>query len=182
MSIGVNDKTGGHVSDSPMLKGSVSGPAFPSHLHASRLDAPADSDTVANEVPGKEGTILVVDDEAPVVSVMKEIMESLGFRVYTAASGQEAVAIFFRHQETIDLVFLDMIMPGMSGEDTFEALRKINPDVKAVLASGYGSDERVRHVMERGCRGFIQKPFGIREISRKIREILNGAALTPTEP
>jgi len=123
-----------------------------------------------------------VDDEAPIACVMKEIMESLGLKVLTAASGEEAVSIFFRHQGTIDLVFLDMVMPGMSGEDTYEALRRIDPDVKVVLASGYSSDERVRRVMERGCRGFIQKPFGIREISKTIREILHGGAPVPTGP
>jgi len=72
----------------------------------------------------------------------------------------------------IDLVILDMVMPGMGGGAAFDALRAINPAVKIILSSGYSVDGVARTILDRGCNGFIQKPFLLAELSRKIREIL----------
>ena len=69
-------------------------------------------------------------------------------------------------------MILDLIMPGMDGEETFENLKKINPDVKVILASGYGMNEKIHRAMQMGCKAFIQKPYGIRAMSAKIREVL----------
>jgi two-component system cell cycle sensor histidine kinase/response regulator CckA len=119
-------------------------------------------------------TILVVDDEKNVASVITAILENLGYRVFTAGSGQEAIAIYLEKKEIIDLIVLDMVMPGMSGEKTYDALRGIDSDVKVILSSGYNLDDQTHRVLKRGCRGFVQKPFRSHEISRKIREALDG--------
>ena len=71
------------------------------------------------------------------------------------------------------MVILDMIMPGMSGGDTYDSLKEINPDVKTLLSSGYSISGQATEILERGCNGFIQKPFNMRDLSIKIREILD---------
>ena len=122
-------------------------------------------------VTGRE-TILLVDDEQSIAEVTKEILESLGYQVMTAGSGQEAIAIFMEKGKEIDLVILDMIMPGMGGGKAFAALREIDPGVKVILSSGYSVDGEARQILEKGCNSFIQKPFRVADISKKIREVL----------
>ncbi|MDD2671807.1 MAG: PAS domain S-box protein [Syntrophales bacterium] len=121
-------------------------------------------------------TILIVDDERAVMNATKEILEVLGYRVFAAGSGQEAVATYLEKKNQVQLVLLDMILPGMSGEATFLQLRDINPDLKIILCSGYSVNEKVRNIMERGCNGFLQKPFDMKILSRKIREVLDSSS------
>ena len=71
-----------------------------------------------------------------------------------------------------DLVILDMIMPGMSGGETYDRLKEISPDIRVLLSSGYSIDGQAAEILKRGCSGFIQKPFNIEQLSQKIREIL----------
>ncbi len=123
---------------------------------------------------GRE-TVLFVDDEKTIIEVMQDILESLGYRVLTASSGEEAVEIFQTMPEEIDLVILDVIMPGMGGMETFEAVKAIRPEVKVILSSGYSVNHIAKEIMEKGCRAFIQKPFNIETISRKVREVLQEA-------
>jgi PAS domain S-box-containing protein len=120
---------------------------------------------------GKE-TILLVDDEQVSITPIKELLESIGYRVIAAGSGQEAIAIYMEKGKGIDLVILDMIMPGISGGKTFDALLEIDPDVKVILSTGYSLNGEAQQIMNRGCKGFIQKPFRILDLTRKIREIL----------
>lgn len=105
-------------------------------------------------------------------TVMKEILESLGYRVLCAGSGQEALSIYMIKHKDIDLVILDMIMPGMGGGAAFDAMREINPGVKVILSSGYNLDGETRRILDRGCVGFLQKPFLIHELADKIRDCL----------
>jgi len=118
-------------------------------------------------------TIMVVDDEQINIAVMKEMLEILHYRVIPVGSGQEAVAVYMEKGKEIDLVILDMIMPGISGGRTFDILRGINPDVAVILASGYSAEGEARAIINRGCRGFIQKPFHLQALSRNVREVLN---------
>lgn len=115
--------------------------------------------------------ILLVDDEAHVLDVNREILETLGYRVVAAASGSEAIEAF-RGGGQFDLVLLDMIMPGMSGAETFDALRNINPDIRIILVTGYSFDGQAKAVLEKGCNGFIQKPFRISDLAQIIRNVL----------
>ena len=118
-------------------------------------------------------TILLVDDEPMVLDVSREMLASLGYRVHTAGNGQEAVALYLEHRDEVDLVILDMVMPGISGSGTFDRLREINPGVKVLLASGYSINGQAQGIMDRGCNGFIQKPFQMGKLSRRVREILD---------
>ena len=92
----------------------------------------------------------------------------------TAASGREAIDIYTRHTDAVDLIALDMIMPEMNGRATFEELKKINADVRVLLVSGYSLNKQVEEMLELGCNGFIQKPFDIIELSRALRGVLDG--------
>jgi DNA-binding NtrC family response regulator len=103
---------------------------------------------------------------------MQDILEALGYRVLTANGGEEAVRIYDSMKGDIDLVILDVIMPGMGGMETFEAIKAINHEVKVILSSGYSVNHIAKEIMDRGCRAFIQKPFNIETISKKVREIL----------
>jgi len=126
-------------------------------------------------------TILVVDDELSNIAVMVEMLEMLHFRVLPAGSGQEAVAVYRQKGKEIDLVILDMIMPGINGGKTFDILKEINPDVSVILASGYSAEGEARSILNRGCKGFIQKPFHMQELSRKVRDVLDGKS-NPSGP
>lgn len=127
-------------------------------------------------------TVLLVDDEEVILKVGEEILKTLEYNVLTARNGKEAVEILRKAQDGTgdehgqlpvpDLVILDMIMPEMGGAETFAEIKKINPDIKVLLASGYSVDGEAGRILAGGCNGFIQKPFTILEISSKIREIL----------
>jgi two-component system, cell cycle sensor histidine kinase and response regulator CckA len=120
------------------------------------------------------GTILLVDDQEVILTVGKEMLGILGYQVLVANSGQEALDLYSEWKEKIDVVILDMIMPSMGGGETYDKLRAVNRDVKVILSSGYSINGQAADIMSRGCNGFIQKPFNIRDISRKLREILDG--------
>ena len=118
-------------------------------------------------------TILLVDDEDEILKVGRLMLLKLGYRVLLAAGGREALDVYRRKQSEIDLVILDMIMPGMSGSDTFDQLRTMNPDVKVLLASGYSLNQRASLILARGCDGFLQKPFDLPVLSQKLRGLLD---------
>jgi len=84
-----------------------------------------------------------------------------------------AISLYRQSPDDIDLIVLDLIMPGASGSDTFDMLRQINAGVKVLLASGYSIDSQAIELMNRGCNGFIQKPYNLEDLSRQIDEILN---------
>ena len=117
--------------------------------------------------------ILLVDDEEMVADIGKDMLEKLGYTILVAFSGAEAIKIFNANRDEVKLVILDMIMPDMSGGETFNRLKAIKPDAKILLSSGYSLNGRASKIMKRGCNGFIQKPFNLKQISRKIREILD---------
>jgi two-component system, cell cycle sensor histidine kinase and response regulator CckA len=118
------------------------------------------------------GTILLVDDENMVLEVGARVLEKLHYAVLTAGNGQDAVALFARHADRIVLVILDMNMPGMSGGVVFEELRKLKPDVKVLLTSGYGLDGQTQTLLASGGCGFVQKPFSIAVLTQKLSDIL----------
>lgn len=128
---------------------------------------------MVDERQGKDDVyLLLVDDEEAVLDVNTELLETLGYHVFPARTGREAVEIYKRNSERIALVLLDMIMPEMSGLDTFHALKTINPDIKVILLSGYSFDDQAKRIMKSGCHAFIQKPFKISLLDEKIQEAL----------
>ena len=117
-------------------------------------------------------SILLVDDESMVLEVGEQLLQALGYQVTTASSGQAAIKIYTQLMDRIDLVILDMIMPQMGGSDTFDRIKTINPDVKVLLSSGYSIDGQATSILNRGCQGFIQKPFSVNVLAKKLREVL----------
>ncbi|SPD73071.1 Two component system sensor histidine kinase, hybrid [uncultured Desulfobacterium sp.] len=118
-------------------------------------------------------TVMLVDDETMVTEVGEEILKALGYSVIVAGSGDEAVRVYQKQADKIDIIVLDMIMPGMSGGETYDCFKKINPNVKVLLSSGYSVDGMAQDILDRGCNMFIQKPFNIKELSKKLRDVLD---------
>ncbi len=147
------------------------GTSFHIYLPASEMEI-AEEKKLPGEIPGGKETVLLVDDEETIVEVIEKALLLTGFKVLVARGGEEAVEVFKKNRERIDIVILDMIMPGMGGGKVFDSLRAIQPGVKVVLSSGYSIDGEASQIMARGCNGFIQKPFGIKELSQKIREVM----------
>jgi PAS domain S-box-containing protein len=118
------------------------------------------------------GTILLIDDEKMILDVGRELLEELGYTVLSALSGREALDIFQKNSNKIDLVIMDMIMPGMGGGETFDRLKAINPNIKVLLSSGYSVNGQASKILHRGCDGFIQKPFNLNKLAEKIGKIM----------
>jgi PAS domain S-box-containing protein len=148
------------------------GTTFTIYLPASEKKV-VKKETATGTIDRGTETILLVDDEKIVLEANREMLESMGYRVYAVGSGQEAIALFMGKRNEIDLVILDMIMPGISGGETFDRLREINPEIKVLLSSGYSLNGEAQTIMDRGCKGFIQKPFQIEKLSQKVREMLD---------
>jgi CheY-like chemotaxis protein len=117
------------------------------------------------------GTVLVVDDEPFMLAFVEEALQELGYKVLTAADGKQACAIYARQAQEIDCVLLDMVMPEMSGVETQEALRAINPRVKVILTSGYSSSGEVRRALESGAACFLGKPCTVETLSQTLKKI-----------
>ena len=127
-----------------------------------------------NLVKGSE-TVLLVDDEVKIIEVAKPMLEFLGYQVISAQSGEYAVDVFRQKADEIDLVILDLIMPGMDGGKVFNRIREIRPAMRVILSSGYAISGPAEKIMQRGCSGFIQKPYNISELSQIVRKILDEA-------
>jgi PAS domain S-box-containing protein len=125
------------------------------------------------EVIEGTGTILLIDDEEVILEVGQDLLEAMGYRVLTARDGREAVENYKDNRDKIDLVILDMVMPRMGGGEAYDRMKEINPKVKVLLSSGYSIDSQAKEILARGCDAFIQKPFGMQELSVRIREILD---------
>ncbi len=120
-------------------------------------------------------TILLVEDEGIVAEIGCQMLERLGYRVMVAQSGAEAMSMYEQHQAEIDLVILDMIMPGIGGGVVFDRMHALSPETPVLLSSGYSLNGQALDILKRGCRGFIQKPFNIEQLQQKIHEILSTA-------
>ena len=147
------------------------GTTFTIYLPASGKMAIEDESVMADIVKGT-GTILLIDDEKMILTVSQELLEELGYTVLPALSGQEAIGIFQKQHHEIDMIIMDMVMPGMNGGETFDRLKEINADAKVLLSSGYSLDGQASDILRRGCDGFIQKPFNMNQLAQKIKTIM----------
>lgn len=122
---------------------------------------------------GRE-TILLADDEANIAEVIGAMIKELGYQLLTAGSGEEAVDIYLADSGRIDLVIMDMIMPGLGGGAAIDAIRAENPEARIILSSGYSLDGEAQEILSRrGKISFMQKPFELTDLSQKIREALD---------
>lgn len=124
-----------------------------------------------SELKGSE-TILLVDDEAIIWDVVIDMLQGMGYTVVLAADGRDCVEIYQENPGEIDLVLLDMVMPEMNGKEAFFALKEIDPDVKVLLQSGYIQEEDARDVLDAGAKGFLRKPYRMRQLASHIRDIV----------
>ncbi|GAH46406.1 unnamed protein product, partial [marine sediment metagenome] len=148
------------------------GTTFSIYLPATEEKVEKAVETAKQIIEGR-GTILFVDDEAVILDMGVKVLKRLGYTVLEAKGGREAVEIYKAKKDAIDLVILDMIMPKMGGGEAYDRMKEINPNVKVLLSSGYGIESLAKEILKRGCDAFIQKPFGMQDLSVRIREILD---------
>ena len=149
------------------------GTTFRIYLPASSRALATDPQPVGEQsVRASSRTVLLVDDEEVVLDVGVRMLQRFGYAVLPAANGHEAMQIYIENKTKIDLVILDMVMPGMGGRVVYDRLKQCNSDVKVLLSSGYSLSGEAAEIMKSGCNGFIQKPFNIKELTAQIDQIL----------
>ncbi len=148
------------------------GATFDIYLPASEKAVTKEKEPSAEVLRGSE-RVLLIDDEGMILDVGKEMLTALGYKAMLAGSGREAIGLYKENQDKIEIVILDMIMPDMNGGEVYDTLKEINPKVRVLLSSGYSIDGEANEIMKRGCDGFVQKPFNMKQLSVKIREILD---------
>jgi len=131
------------------------------------------AETVSAEDWHGSGTVLVVDDDEGVLDLAGETLRRAGMTVLTAGNGREGIEVFIRHRDEIDAVFLDRTMPDISGEDAFDEIRRVRPDARVVLVSGYSEEHAARNFEARDLVGFLQKPFRTEMLIKKLRDALD---------
>ena len=132
------------------------------------------SDKAVVQAVGGNETILLVDDEEALLEIAGDILQQHGYSTCTAGSGEEAIVVYRKQKAEIDLVVMDLGMPGMGGQKCLEILREIDPQVKVIIASGYGSYEITKNPRQFGAAAFINKPYHLDMMLRTVREVLDG--------
>ena len=122
--------------------------------------------------------ILAIDDEKELLQLLKMALECRGYKVYSAACPIEALKLYETHRHDIKLVLLDFSMPEMKGDQVFERLQQINPEVRVVLLTAYDRDI-AKKMFERGLQGYLQKPFCLDELARTVRTAIESPAHPP---
>ncbi len=148
------------------------GTTFYIYLPASEEKEVIEKEKFPEEVSRGKETVLLVDDEEMILDVGRQMLNRLGYNVLIAEGGKEALDIYEKNQEKIDIVLLDMIMPGVGGGKAYDRMKEINPNIKVLLSSGYSINGQATEILKRGCNGFLQKPFTMDELFHSIREIL----------
>jgi DNA-binding NtrC family response regulator len=118
-------------------------------------------------------TVLIVDDEEMVLDVEGLMLKKMGFNILKANSSKKACRLYRNKKDDIDLVILDMLMPGDHGAVTYKKLKMINPGIKVLISSGFWKDLNVKAILSDGPNSFIQKPFKFAEFTKKIDSILS---------
>lgn len=171
---GIVANHGGHICcDSEPARGTTFNIYFPALIGPEQKVSVADTESADVKFPVGEETLLVVDDEEPLLETTKILLEQYGYRVLTAESGETAIEIFNGEKKKISLVIMDLLMPGMGGLRCLDALLKADPGVKVIISSGYMSSSNQREVMAKGAVGFIQKPYRHRDILNLVRRVLD---------
>ncbi|OGV76056.1 MAG: hypothetical protein A3K19_02400 [Lentisphaerae bacterium RIFOXYB12_FULL_65_16] len=171
----VSGHKGAITVDSALGRGTTVRVLFPAGeaKAAAQPAAPTAEATPAPEGEGRAATVLVVDDEDMVRCVCKEMVEALGYTVITARDGQDGVDTFRQHAGQIDGVILDVSMPRMDGLQALAELRRVRPDVRVILSSGYAEHEAARRFAGSGSVAFIHKPYVLNTLRQTLRRVLD---------
>jgi CheY-like chemotaxis protein len=161
-------------------KGAIRVESTPGKGTSIRVLLPATRQPVADVLPGPSvpdraslsGTVLLADDEETVRAVSSRMLRRMGLEVMTASDGQEAVELFARHRKRIDGVLLDLTMPQMDGVQAFEQLRRIDPEVRVLLASGYSEQDVAQRFPIDALRGIVHKPFDFETLRSQLQHLL----------
>ncbi|HJZ92027.1 MAG TPA: PAS domain-containing protein [Gemmataceae bacterium] len=172
MVYGLVKASGGHVEvESEVGKGTMFRLYFPAVNEAAQSAASASR----SGLPGGNETILLVEDETGVRTLARQALESRGYRVLEAANGEEALNLCRVHSGAIDLLVSDVVMPRMSGRELRQQISVLYPSTRVIFTSGYTDDAVVRHGISQADSDFLQKPFTITRLLRKVREVLDRA-------
>ena len=139
-----------------------------------RQDRPMDSCKSSSDTPRLPG-VLIVDDESPVRSLLEVALRKHGFAAWTAANGEQALHLYEPHRSEIDLVLLDVRMPGLDGPQTLAALRRFNPDILCCFMSGDSGTYSVEALLELGAARVFKKPFSLSEIIGVLGQLIRTA-------
>jgi PAS domain S-box-containing protein len=145
------------------------------HIHLPLVEGIVEQETSpeSEQIVGGDETILIVEDEPMVLEMGRNLLQMLGYHVYAAREGREAVSLYTRHREEIDLVLLDVVMPQMSGQKAFARLRAVNPQAKILLVTGYSPEDVAEDLLRQGAEGVVQKPYNMVTLARSIRQSLD---------
>jgi CheY-like chemotaxis protein len=139
----------------------------------SSTEARKEQTAAANLPRGSGETVLVVDDEASVLTITKQTLQAFGYRVVTAMDGADALSVYVQHRNEIAVVLTDMMMPVLDGSATIQALMRINPAIKIIAASGLNTNGGEALVASAGVKHFLTKPYTAATLLRTIRTILD---------
>jgi DNA-binding NtrC family response regulator len=128
---------------------------------------------IEGELKGGNETLLLVDDEEYIRELGVELFSDVGYKVLTATDGESGLELYQKEQARIDLVILDLVIPGMGGKKCYEEILKINPKAKILIVSGYSVNGPGKEALEAGARGFVGKPFDVVHMLDVVRDILD---------
>ncbi len=148
------------------------GTAFIIHLPVSKRESRC-RNILPGRLPKGNETILLIDDDEVVLSVASRILSRLGYRLRLACGGRQGLDLFEACADEIDLVVLDVIMPDLTADEVFEGLRRIDPGVIVLLASGYSINPEIESLLAKGCKGLVSKPFSLYMLAEKVRNAID---------
>jgi len=172
ITLGIVKSHGGHIKVKGREEGGTVVEIFLPCSDAAETPRKKPDGGMEEERTGRE-TILIVDDEPDFVETMTEMLEMEGYKTISAGNGAGALSAFETHRGRVDLVLLDIMMPGMEGDQVYREMKKMEPGVKVVLCSGFSVEGKVGALLDEGACAFVQKPFEFRDLRNTISQVLD---------
>jgi CheY-like chemotaxis protein len=155
------------------------GTTFRLYLPTLRLEKKAAVDEITREVPlggqngDHRGTVLIAEDEERMVQLLRKVLLQAGYQVMAATDGQQAIDLYQNHKKDIDIVLVDLGLPKASGSEVIRALKKHNPLVTIIVATGYLEPELKSDLLRAGVKDYVQKPYRLNDVLEKLRSIMD---------